>query len=630
MKLDSNDLKAAQQVREIYGELKRDRDPFMMRCKEVLDNYNGDIAIPLPELSTVEKPAVANLIALGIDQTAMSIASVVPSPEFPVLGNTDAANKRADDSRRVVYGWWDMNAMNLKDRRRARHLVSYGETVVSLSPAPDSYRDQRNIPFWRVRNPLSTFSAPSTNPDDMERDFVIFHNQRPVSWFQRNYPGKIGQLFQGEISPVAEFSVLEFINDEETLLVGIGAAKMGADKYGRDTPVVETAVILERTSHNFGFCPVVVAGRLTLDRIEGQFYQALGIEHRRAMLDSLNTIAVFRNIFPDEWAVSNSNSPTSARIVKRANGKMGEIGLIDKGQLQVVRPPLNQEIGLTLDRYEAATRQFGVPAQFSGENPSNVRTARASNELIGAMVDMNLQESQELLAGSKEIELYMAINIMKKMWGSKPSSFYFGRDGKIPHDDYVPNTTLVSDLPRVRYPLPGRDPNGMAVAFGQKHGIGEMSLKTIRELDPDIKDPLVEGQRVEVENLERALWTALEQGASQGTMDPTVIARIAKKVQQGTNGIDAVVAVDAEMQKEQAAQADQNQADVESPQATNANPANQPGMSNAPSAPVVGGTPAAPSGPPSLQDLLGRLTGTPPEVQPNAVAQAPATAPAGV
>lgn len=611
MQLDANDIRAAQQVRETFNELKQHRDPFMLRCQEVRNHYDGDIAIPLPELNAVEKPAVANLVALGIDQTAMSIASVVPSPTFPVLGNTDKAVERANDSRRALMGWWEMNSMDLKDRRRARHMVAYGETCVSLSPVGDSHRDKRHIPFWRVRNPLATFASPNTNPDDMMRDFAIFHNTHTVGWFKKMYPNKLGQLFQGDVSPIAEFDVLEFINDEETVLVGIGCAVMDRDKYGRDVPLVETSVILERVRHDLGFTPVVIAGRLTLDRIEGQFYQALGIENRRAMLDSLNTIAVFRNIFPDEWAVSNANSPSSARIVQKANGKRNIIGIIDKGQLQVIRPPLNQEIGLTLDRYESATRQSGVPAQFSGENPSNVRTARASNELIDAMIDMNLQENQTLFARSKEFEAYMAINIMKKISGNKPSAFFFGWDGKIPHNDYTPNETFVVDVPRVKYPLPGRDLNGMSVAFGQKHGTGEMSLKTIRELDPDIDDPLLEGERVEVENLERALWTSLEQGAAQGTMDPVVIAKIAQKVKQGTNGIDAIVEVDADVRKQQAAQANQNTADANNPAATPANPANQPGVSPATTAAPVPGTPASPSGPPSLESLLGQLTGQP-------------------
>lgn len=632
-RLDANWITAAQQVREDYEDIKRDRNPFLLRCGEMTRQFNGDIALPMPELDKMEKPAVANLIAIGISQTALSIASVRPQILFDSLGNTDAANKRADDSRRACVGWQDMNNWDLFTPRRALHLVSYGETVVSLSPVGETHRDKRKIPHWRVRNPVNTFPSPCTNPDDMQRDWVIFTTNKTLAWFQRNYPAKMSQLFPTEPGPGEVFELLEYVDEYETVLVGCGSQKLETDNRGRtyQTGVVNVSC-LERVPNVLGFVPVVVAGKISLDRIEGQYYQSLGTERRRATLDALNTIAIFRNIFADEWAVSSSNSSSSARIIKRADGKRGEIGIIDKGTLIQVRPPLNQEIGLALDRYESATRQAGVPSQYAGESPSNVRSARQSNDLIGAMVDLNLQSSQTLLAKSTELELYMAINMQKKLYGSQPSSFYFGLDGKIPHADYVPVETFVSDIPRVKYPMPGRDANGMALQFGQKHGIGEMSLETIRELDPDISDSAIEAERVEVENLERAFMTGLEQNAAQGQSDPTALARIIQMVKTGKSAIEATIAVNKEMQKEQAAQAAQAQQAAAAQQQQQPNPNAQPGLQATPENPNTPAPTAAGSGAsPTLEDLLGGLGNpSPPEVQPNAVAQAPAPAPAGV
>ena len=620
--LSKNDLTAAQEVNELYRAVKMLRNPELLRFQAMRDQYDGDIALPLPELDKMERPAVANLIALGIDQNAMSIASVRPQVIFEALSTTDAAKKRADDSRRAVLGWWDMNDWDLKARRRARHLVAYGETIVSLSPVAFDPRDKRDIPHWQVRNPLSTFPAPNSNPDDMERDYVIFVTSHPMSWFQKMYPNKMNLLFTGKLDPTDRYEVLEYVDEYETVLVAIGSETQSRDSFGRSISAATPQVaVLDRCKNLTGICSVVVAGRITLDKIQGQYDQALGSERRRATLDALNTIAIFKNIFADEWAVSASNSSSSARIIKRADGKKGVIGIIDKGQLQVVRPPLNQEIGLALDRYEAATRQFGTPAGYSGESPTNVRTGAQFNNVLGAAVDMGLQESQSLLARSSEIEAYMAINIMKKYFGKSPSSFYFGRGGKIPHPDYTPNDTFVTDVCRVKYPMPGRDANGMAVAMGQKHGIGEMSLATMRENDPDIDDPTLEATRVEVENLERAHMTGLEQGAAQGTMDPVKLARIIALVKKGRTAVEATIEVDDQMKKEQAALANQQ------PQpGAPAQPEAQPGL-NAP----TGATPAPQAqAQPSLEQLLGNLGGVPSEAKPNAIAQAPAPAPAGV
>lgn len=135
MALSENSIKAAHEVQDLHGELKRHRNPELLRMGEMKKQYDGDIVLPFPELNTAERPAVANLIALGIDQNAMSVASVRPAIIFDALSTTDAAIRRASDSRNAVIGWQDMNDWDLLGRRRARHLVAYGETIVSLSPA---------------------------------------------------------------------------------------------------------------------------------------------------------------------------------------------------------------------------------------------------------------------------------------------------------------------------------------------------------------------------------------------------------------------------------------------------------------------------------------------------------------
>lgn len=630
MALSRDNIKAANEARELYEALKMMRNPQLLRMQDMRAQIGGDIALPLPEVDKMERPAVANLIAIGVDQSAMQVASVFPNISFPVLSTTDIAQRRSDDSRRAAIGWMEMNAWDLLTRRRARHLEAYGETIVSISPAPENHRDKRHIPRWRVRNPLSSFPAPNSNPDDMTRDFCIFVNHHPMSWFMKNYPTKLGQLFPGKANAVDRYEVLEYVDDVETLLIGIGSASETTDWYGRPGSVgVPNTCVLERVPNPIGRCPVVVVGRITLDKIEGKFHQYLGIERRRATLDALNTIAIFKNIFADEWAVSTSNSNSSARIVRRADGKKGIIGIVDKGQLQIVRPPLNQEIGLALDRYEGATRQAGIPMQYGGENPAGIRSGRQADSVMSAAIDMDLQESQALIARSTQIELGLCIDFAKELWGTEWSSFYMSESGKLPNHDYIPNDTFATDFCRVRYPMPGRDANGMTVRFLQMHGAGEMSLESMRELDPDIEDAALEADRVEIEDLNSALKTGIEQGLSQGTMDLVKAARIIEKVQSGMTLIQATVKVDNEMKAEQAALADQQQAAATSPEATGALPEAQPGLGGAPAAPVPG-TPAAPAGKPSLQDLLSSLGGVPPETQPNAVAQAPAPAPAGV
>ena len=46
------------------------RGQWWQRADEVRRHYNGEIMVPLPELDDIEKPATANLLAMGVEQFA--------------------------------------------------------------------------------------------------------------------------------------------------------------------------------------------------------------------------------------------------------------------------------------------------------------------------------------------------------------------------------------------------------------------------------------------------------------------------------------------------------------------------------------------------------------------------------
>ena len=630
MALSPDNDKASGQIVTLYQERRMQRSGMFRRMQEVRDHYNGDVIVPLPELDEAEKPAIPNLIAQGIDQFAMRVASVLPDIQYPALRNgIQISENKANDRRLANIGWWNMNKMTTKVRRRARHLTAYGMSAVSLSPVSLDPNDKRDIPFWRVRNPLATFPSPMIDPDNMEPSDCIFADRRPLGWLKDNYPAQIRALYRGDKSDTDMFEILEYIDAVETVLVAVGAERPKQTPFSQEpNKGVATHVILERIPNRAEVCPVVIAGRITLDRLQGQFDQMLGMYQREAKLDALNTIAVFRGVFPDEWVVSPANAATSPRIVQEADGKQGIRGILDKGQIQIVHPQQTQDVQISLSNLERSQRlTAGIPAEFGGESPSNIRTGRRGQDVMSATVDMPLQEYQEILANSMELENLRAVRIMKSYYGSKPSMFFMGSDGKVEHPDYTPDTTFETTFSNVSYPMPGTDINSMTVSIGQLVGTGIMSTETARILSPAIKDPQIEEDRVVLEGLRKSLLTGLEQQAAQGQLDPSIIARIAKlKAQSHMTLEDAVDKIHQEMQEEQAAKAQQQQQQPQPGQAPG--PEMQPGMGVSAENPVQG---AAPAGKPSLQDLLGQLGGGGAPPAPGApVAQAPAPAPAGV
>lgn len=580
---------------------------------EARRHYNGEIVVPLPELDEIEKPAIANLIAQGIDQFSMRIASVMPDVSFPALRpGFQVSEDKAYDRRMATLGWMDMNKMPMKMRRRARFMTAYGCSPVSISPVALDPNDNRSIPFWRPRNPLATYPAPTYDPDSMEPENCIFVDRRPLSWLMEHYPEQARALHVGKSSPDTLFEILEYVDAEETVMVAMGAARQKANGYEQPTGGAMQQV-LERVPNRAGICPVVLPGRITLDRLSGQFDQLFGMYQRQAKLDALETIAVFRSIFQDEWVVSHPNANGKPRVVEEADGKQGRRGMIENGMLQAVGIQTNQGVPLAMDRLERAQRMTaGIPAEFGGESPTNIRTARRGEMVMGSAIDMPIQEYQEIFAASMEAEIRRAIAIQKAYYGSKPSQFVMGTSGEITHKDYVPNEAFETDLCYVKYSIPGNDINGMVIAIGQRVGTGIMSKQTAREMDPAIEDPVRERDQVELEGIRQALLTGLEQQAASGQLDPASIARIAQiKAEQHVPLEVAVNRVHEEMQKKQAAsqQASQQGQGLVPPGQEPMNP-NQPSLAE--SMPGLASSVNAPIAPPeagqqNLESLLSTL-----------------------
>ena len=634
--------RSAEEIINLHRQRLQSRGDYLSRMKEISIHYNNQVTVPLPELDANEKPAVANLLSQGIDQFALRVSSVMPDVQFPALrGGFKASEENARKRRLATLGWFDMNDMNMKMRRRARYQVAYASAPVSIHPVSLNRNDKREIPHWRVRNPLSTFPSDTIDPDNMEPEDCIFEDHRTLRWMQENYPAAAKTLYVGKSTPDTLFNILEYVDPEETVLVAVGAKRESRNYMAGENLPGLSAIVLDRVPNRAGITPVVVPTRIALDKVMSKFEAMLGMYQRQAKLDALNTIAVMRGVFPDEWVVAHPNSQgMTPKIIQNADGKTGVRGVIQNGQIDVIYPQINQNASLTLDRLERNARlSAGIPAEWGGESGSNIRTAKRGDSVLSEAVDPDIQETQEIFAASMEAEIRRGIAIQKAYYGSKPTIFLMGMNGKIEGPpDYTPDEAFETDLCRVSYPLPGSDANQMAVMIGQKIGIGEMSVRSAMEMDPLIRDPELETARIHVEGIRKALLSGLEQQAVQGQLDPNTISRIAIMMGDGRTPLEeAVMKVHEEMQKEQAdkqnAQPEQgagvpNMGGVPGQPGPaglpggmgEAQPEDQPGMAPTPppdqaqmaqaSSPIS----APPQGLSNLQDLLGSLhqTSAPP------------------
>jgi len=512
--------------------------------QKLRDAYNGDIIIPLPEMDKSEASAVANLIATGLDQSAMRIASTYPNCFYPALepGN-NASEKRANTRRRATLGWWEANKLPLKLRRRARLMIGYASSPVVLRPDP-----KRGIAKWEVRNPLSTFVAPTEDPDEMCPPDAIFTFKRGYRWLQENYPEQMGKLNKrANADPNTMFELLEYMDGDILVTAVIGEQVTPGLSSGA------SYVELERVPNRTGMNLAVVPGRITLDRAMGQFDGLVGMYQLQAKLMALEVIAVERGIFPDTYLVSRPGE--SAKFISGPyDGRTGMVNIIQGGEIREAGMGQGTAANATIDRLERNMRiTSGTPAEFGGESTSNIRTGKRGDAILSAVVDFPVQEAQEILAASLVEENKRAIAIAKSYFGNQRRSFYVSQGKVKGHVDYIPNKDFETDANTVTYAYAGADANALVVGLGQRVGIGTMSKRTAQEIDPLISDPEVEHDRTVSESLEAALLSSVQTQAAQGAIPPADLAKIMKLVVSDKMDLaSAVEKIQREAQERQA------------------------------------------------------------------------------
>lgn len=586
-------MKSVEAIVDLYRERVTAQGPILSQMRQVRQLANGDVVVPLNELDRNTKTSVANLLVQGLDQMSMRVSSTMPAPYFPALREgQDRSMQLARDRKRALLAIWDQNRMNMKMRRRARHLLAYSNSPVYIKPNFD-----KRLPEWQLRNPLDTFPAPQADPDNPVPHDCIFSYSRTYAWLVQHFGPTInGSLRVGQPRPDDMFTVLEYVCADEIVTLVMGYEKDRdpiSGTYYMGAPAVELSRIINRT----GMPLVIVPQRITLDKPHGQFDGLLGMYYTRARLQALTEIAIERGIFPDEYLVARPGE--NPEILQVADGKSGQLGVVKGGDIQVQNVSPGYKTDTALDRLERQERLEGaIPAEFGGESGSNIRTGRRGDSVLAATVDFRVQEAQEIFASSMIEEDKVAIAIEKTYWGSQPKSFFMpGMGGGV--KDYTPNKLWETDFHYVAYSAAGSDVNSLIVGLGQRLGTGLMSKESAREADPLISDPELEKDRIVAEGIEAALLSSIQAQAADpnGPYQPDDLAYIASQVASNKMNLSqAIMAAQKRAQERQAAQAPAG------------SPETMPGLAM----PGMGAEqPAGPAGPPSLDQLLGNLGGPP-------------------
>jgi hypothetical protein len=582
-------VRSLDEIVELYHQRRLAAGPVHEQMRRVRDLANGDVVVPLNELDRNAKTNVANLLVQGLDQMSMRVSSTMPSPYFPpVKEGSENAKKMARMRKKAMLGFWDENKMQMKLRRRARHLLAYSSAPVFIKP------DFKTLtPKWVVRNPLDTFAAPMED-DDVVPENCIFTSRVTASWLLKNYgPMVADQLRFGRVDSDSRYTLLEYVCADSMQLVVLGAEDnpelSASERAGLE------AILLEAIPNRAGIPLAVVPQRITLDKPRGQFDGVLGMYYTRARLQALTEIAIERGIFPEEYLVARPGE--NPEIMQLADGKAGILGVVKGGDIQQLQLNPGYKTDTALDRLERQERLEGaIPAEFGGESATNIRTGRRGEAVLSATVDYRVQEAQETFANSLLHEDKIAIALEKAYWGEQSKTFFLSGRTTQGQETYTPNKVWQTDFHYVAYSAAGSDVNSLIIGLGQRLGVGLMSKESAREADPLISDPDLEHDRIIAEGVEAALLQSIQQQAAnpQGPYQPDDLAYLTRLVvEQDVPLFEAVKRTD-ERARERQAQA--------MPQGS---PETMPGLAMpgmGAEAPVQG-----PQGAPPLEALLAQL-----------------------
>lgn len=544
-----------------YRDRKNARGDLIHYMQQAQAHFNGDVIVPLPEMEKDEKPAVANLMVQGLDQTAMRIASVLPDMEFPPVmygrdkgaGSEDWAHRR----RLATMGWWQASRINLKMRRMARWTVGYGTAPMMVRPD-----FQRGIPKYSLRNPLTSFPALQNPYEDEQPDDVIYAYSRTFGWIESHYPEAARQVIKEQRHTPKKSSIVELLEwngpEERVLLLlalrpaqGSNSLFWTPNRHSDWTQASGTELM--RTPNRAGISWGVQNNRITVDQLQGQFQQTFGIYQNQARLMALETIAVEKAIFPDLVIQGSVPGRTPVLINGQwADGRSGDVNVVRDGTVQ----PLQLNPGFMtqplIDRHERNIRQAGVPSQFSGEAPTGIATGRMGSQVLSASVDFPIQEYQEGLAVTLEEANKRAIAIAKAYFGEQKKSFHVSFNGARGNADYTPDIHFETDEHYVRYAAPGADVNSLVIGIGQRIGIETMSTWTAMQQDPMVPDPEFEYRKVKSEKIQRALLEYVSQAVQSGALDPQDVIILWEELERGANIADSWKKAQAAAQKRQA------------------------------------------------------------------------------
>jgi hypothetical protein len=591
-----------------YMNLRRNQDSYLLRSMiDVRDRYNGDVIIPLPEVSGQPQRAslTPQIVADGIDHNAMRAASVMPSISVPTMKPNELAKKSAAIKKRALYANWHHNATELLLYRAYRHFIGYG--TASLVAMPDFNEERAG---FELRDPLSAYPELRAPEDFHEPINVGFVFGRSAQWLWSTYPDCRDLI--GKFKMDVLWDVVEWIDEYHICMGILGPRNQGEapidDRYYPSVNVGPSNMELKRWDNRAGMVPAACPRRATLNRIMGQLTHILPAVDALEKMSALEQVAAERHVFPDMVVLGKRMQMPTLQGGKWKDGREGEPNIVlDADGVSLLQPSVGPATFATMERLERAARiSGGVPELFGGVNGPGLRTGRALDSLGAFSVDPRIMEAQKFMQRALGTLNKGIMAVEKGYWPGKRYVVFSGWSGDSEIVEYTPSKHFDNLDNSVSYAYPGLDISQITVVLGQLVGADLISKATARSVHPLTPDSSNESQKVTTEKINDAILVSFLQQASAGSLPLIDLVNIAEFYEEKGSMIEAVKEADRMARERQAQEPSPPPPGLATP------PEGQPGLAMPGQGAEAAGAPAgAPTGPGRLQELLSALQAPP-------------------
>lgn len=499
-------------IRNSYTDLLNDR----RRIRAIIDGGPDGIKALLGERVKIKSndiPAL-NMFESGATRLAHDLGQApdTKADAFPPARGLTAEDQRnkADKRIRIVKSY-DHKRINKQLRFQSRFLPVYAYAVWVITERIDS--EGNRYPIAEIRDPYTSYPAWWTQDEEVE-ELVTVRKVPPLT-LARMYPNAKDAIEK----QVGSIDSLYAQDSWSIVRPGIEVIEYSCME-GTYSMMASGDVMLDHAINPLTTGPKFeIARRPTINRLIGQYNNAIGLMAHMAKLNVLALIATEDSTFRETNIVGGMES------VKYQRGRFATNYLPAGATVQ--RPTGDFPVGAfeQINRLEKQLRiQTQYPVQQDGQSPMSYTTGQGIDRL-DASSDRMVTEYRDILSEALENLDAKRLEWDEQMYPNGTKPMHGVHDGKAFFEDYTPSKDIRHQWQTRREygPMAGIDDPTKIVAGLQLLQAGVIDMETFREMLHSLGQLDVIRDGVRRDRSEAALFGTLEMRAQQGDPEATLI-----------------------------------------------------------------------------------------------------------